>query len=176
MDDKHIEVHTDKNGKEHINIYSGDPKGEHSSIHINLDTTTGKGQIVDTTSGTKETTDTQCYLTTACMRNMSGTFNDKCEELQTLRWFRDNFVSFEDISYYYEIAPSIVKAINKSENKEKTYNYIYDKVVSASVNAIKKGDYDFAYTRYKYSTLALEELFNRPIIETSLSKILSKKK
>jgi len=176
MDKEDIEVHTDKKGKDHINIYDGDKRGEHSSIHINIDTKTGKGQIVDTTSGTKQTTDTQCYLTTACMRNMKDTFDDKCEELQILRWFRDSFVSYEDIIHYYRVAPSIVKSINKFKEKDEVYSYIYNKVVKDCVEAIKKGDYEFAYKRYKYSVLTLEECYNKPIIETSLSKILKKKK
>ena len=29
----YYEVHTDSNGKEHINIYDGDPQENHSSIH-----------------------------------------------------------------------------------------------------------------------------------------------
>lgn len=49
MSDKEIRVHTDKRGKDHIDIYSDDPKGDHTSIHININTTTGKGTIVDTT-------------------------------------------------------------------------------------------------------------------------------
>ena len=176
MDDKKIKAHTDKRGKEHIDIYSDDPKKEHSSIHINLDTKTGKGTIVDNTSGTKETTNTQCYLTTACMSNMQETFDDKCEELQILRWFRDHFVSYEDIIHYYRVAPSIVESINKIKEKDEVYSYIYTKVVKECVEAIKKGDYEFAYNRYKYATLTLEEQYTKPIIETSLSKVLKKKK
>lgn len=85
MDNKEIRVHTDKRGKDHVDIYSIDPKDDHTSIHINIDTSTGKGTIVDTTSGSKETTDTQCYLTTACMRYYKKDFDDNCEELSILR-------------------------------------------------------------------------------------------
>ena len=36
-----IDVHTDKNGKDHIDIYDKDPKEkDHKSIHINIDTNT----------------------------------------------------------------------------------------------------------------------------------------
>lgn len=42
MADKEIKVHIDKRGKRHVDIYNGDPKGEHSSVHINIDPTTGK--------------------------------------------------------------------------------------------------------------------------------------
>lgn len=66
-------METDKNGKDHINIYDKDPRSEHGSIHINWDSSTGKGNIVDTTNGDKETTDVSCFLTTACMRHMRET-------------------------------------------------------------------------------------------------------
>lgn len=159
MTDKEIKVHVDKKGKRHVDIYKGDPKGEHSSVHINIDSTTGKGTIVDTTSGSKETTDTQCYLTTACMRHFQGEFDDRCYELTVLRWFRDNFVSKEDIELYYNVAPIIVRNIEELDDNNKIYNYIYEYIVNACVKAIENGDYDFAYNRYKSSVLALNEQF-----------------
>lgn len=159
MNDKEIKVHTDKRGKAHIDIYSGDPREKHQSIHINIDTSTGKGNIVDTTNGQKEITDTQCYLTTACMRSLTKKFDDNCEELTILRWFRDNYVSKEDIKHYYENAPIIVEAINQTENSNLIYNYIYKNVIVVCVEAIKNGNYVFAYNRYKNSVLALEEEF-----------------
>lgn len=172
MSDKEIRVHTDKKGKDHIDIYSNDPREEHTSIHININTETGKGKIVDTTEGTKETTDTQCYLTTACMRHLMDNFRDNCEELIILRWFRDNYVSEEDIEHYYQTAPIIVEAINEINNNNKIYNYIYKSIICECINDIKKGNYDFAYKRYKNSVLILEEQFARPKLENKLIKIL----
>lgn len=53
----YINVHTDKKGTDHIDFYDRNPSDpNHVSIHINLDTDTGRGSIVDTTSGEKETT------------------------------------------------------------------------------------------------------------------------
>ena len=43
----------------------------------------------------------------------SRKFDDNCYELSVLRWFRDNFVTKEDIEHYYEVAPIIVEIINK---------------------------------------------------------------
>lgn len=131
-----------------------------------------KGSITDTTSGSKETTDTQCYLTTACMRHKMEKFDDNCEELTILRWFRNKFVSEEDIKHYYETAPIIVEAIDELENNDSIYNYIYNNVVNACVVAIKNGDYDFAYNRYKNSVLALEEQFAEPKLTYRLVKTL----
>ena len=175
MSDKEIKVHTDKRGKDHIDIYSNDPKEEHSSIHINWDSNTGKGSITDTTSGSKETTDTSCYLTTACMIHKAEEFDDNCEELTILRWFRDEFVSKEDIEHYYETAPIIIENINEVENNNQIYNYIYEKVISVCVDAIKKGDFDSAYNRYKNCILTLEEQFTRPKLKEKLVKTLKLK-
>lgn len=176
VNDEGVEIRAskDKNERDHIDIYDKCPADnpDHASIHINYDSDTGKGTIVDTTNGEKEVTDTQCYLTTACMRHFMRKFDDNCEELKVLRWFRDNFVSKEDIRHYYEIAPIIVDAINEVKNNNEIYNYIYENVVSTCVDAIKKGNYDFAYNRYKSTILTLEEQFARPKLENKLIKVL----
>mgnify|MGYP003432325791 CR=1 FL=1 len=113
------------------------------------DSNTGKGNISDNTSGSSEKTDTSCYLTTACMKQYLNHFDDNCYELRILRWFRDNFVSNEDIKHYYEIALIIVQGIEKEQEKDMVYDYIYDNVVDACVSAIEKGDYEFAYNDIK---------------------------
>ena len=154
-----IKVTEDKRGKVHIDIYDKVPTDpSHTSVHINIKKD-GKGNIVDTTKGGKEITDTKCYLTTACMRHFQDDFDDNCYELTVLRWFRDNFVSNEDIELYYQVAPIIVKNIEKLNDNNKIYNYIYEFIVEACVKAIENGDYDFAYNRYKNSVLALNEQF-----------------
>ena len=43
------------------------------------------------------------------MKYFKENFDDNCYELTVLRWFRDNFVSKEDIKHYYEVAPIIVE-------------------------------------------------------------------
>lgn len=171
-----INVNTDKKGVDHISIYDSCPADnpDHGSIHINYDSDSGTGTIVDTTNGDKETTDVNCYLTTACMRYQMDKFDDNCEELTILRWLRDKFVSEEDIKHYYETAPIVVSSINDIENNSKIYDYIYKNVIKACVEAIKKGDYEFAYNRYKNSILTLEEEFARPKLTKRFIKILRK--
>lgn len=170
-----IDTHTDKNGKAHIDIYSNNPKDDHSSIHINWDSETGKGNIVDNTSGEKETTDINCYLTTACMKHMQQNFDDNCVELKTLRWFRDNFVTEDDINHYYDIAPTIVSRINSISDSNKIYSWIYENVIKACVIAIQQENYEFAYNRYKNSVLVLEEQFAKPQHEKEATKVLKLK-
>ena len=55
-----------------------------------------------------------CYITTAACTALG--LPDECEELQTLRWFRDNVLTDEAglalVGRYYEQAPAIVRAID----------------------------------------------------------------
>ena len=155
-------AHTDKNGKEHADYYDKDPReSDHSSVHITFDPETGKGTIKETyrdSDGNKEqtTTDTSCFLTTACMRKQMEKFDDKCYELEVLRWFRDKFVSKNEIDYYYKIAPLIVQELNNIENNNVIYSYIYNNVINRCVKAIENKDYKLAYLIYKNCIISLE--------------------
>ena len=176
MDDKEIKVTPYSNGNgAKIDIYSPSAKeNPHDSIHIKINTETGSGKIIEKESGSsREETDTQCYLTTACMKHFSSEFDDNCYELSTLRWFRDKFVSKEDIDHYYEIAPSIVEAINKISSKDEIYNYIYENIINVCVKAIEQGEYEFAYNRYKNSVLTLEEEYADPLLKKGTGKVLT---
>ena len=104
-----------------------------------------------------------CYLTTACMKRYLNNFNDNCYELTVLRWFRDNFVSKEDIKHYYKIAPIIVGEIDKDNNNDIVYDYIYDNIVDYCVEQIENGNYAEAYKRYKDSVMILEKKYVKGI-------------
>ena len=177
VNDEGVEIRSssDKYGRDHIDIYDSCPADnkDHGSIHINWDSDTGRGSITDTTDGDKETTDVSCFLTTACMKYFQDKFDDNCYELRVLRWFRDNFVSEDDIAHYYETAPVIVEAINKEEKCDIIYNYIYDNVVDYCVEQIENGNYEEAYNRYKSSVLTFEEQFARPVLHNRLVKSLT---
>lgn len=156
-----IKASTSSSGKDKIDIYDSCPaeNENHGSIHINFDSDSGTGTITDTTGGTTETTSVGCYLTTACMRHMQNEFDDNCHELTVLRWFRDNFVSEEDIKLYYIKAPIIVDAIEKIPNNSNIYNDIYENVILPCVSAIENKEYNFAYKKYKDSILLLEKKY-----------------
>ena len=113
-----------------------------------------------------------CYLTTACIKHMKSDFNDNCFELTILRWFRDNFVSEEEINHYYMTAPIIVSAINSSNESDLVYSYIYENVIKYCVLAILDKKYDMAYERYKNSILSLEEKYGRNYIGQNLALML----
>lgn len=172
----YIKVDTGKRGKDHIDVYDKDPKGPHDeSIHITIKED-GSGTIT-TKSGDKprETIDTKCFLTTACMKYFQTNFNDNCYELTVLRWFRDNFVSKEDIEHYYKIAPIIVELINKENKSDIIYDYIYDNIVDYCARQIEQGNYEAAYNRYKNSVLLLEEQFAKPALTDRFVKALKLK-
>ena len=173
-DDGHYSKMTGNDKNSSYSIYDKNPSEEgHSAIHININTDTGKDSIVEHgTDGKTTTTDTSCFLTTACMRHLKESFDDACYELRVLRWFRDNFVSEEDIKHYYETAPIIVSTINNTPENDMIYNYIYDDVVDFCVTSIENGNYALAYNRYKNSILSLEETFARPVLQDKLVKTL----
>ena len=158
--------------------YDRSPYGNapHNSTHVKSDLNENWTRTDnDRDNGTQDkSSGSGCYLTTACMSYMQDNFNDNCDELMTLRWFRDNFVSKEDIQHYYDIAPIIVGKINSIPNNNNIYTWIYEYVVKPCVNAIKKKNYEFAYSRYKNSVLALEEQFIKEIEENQNVKTLKK--
>ncbi len=169
-----IKINTDKNGNDHINFYDGEVDEEHDAIHINIDYEDEKWSSTTHNADKSDTKNDKgdCYLTTACMRNFQDDFDDNCYELTTLRWFRDNFVSKEDIEHYYEVAPIIVDTINNEDDAYDIYNFIYENVVNYCVKEIEQEHYDNAYSRYKNSIMLLEEEYAKPVLQERLVKVL----
>ncbi len=82
-----------------------------------------------------------CFLTSALVDYLGKP--DDCEELTLLRTFRDGYMRATPegnalVKEYYEIAPRIVTAINRSENKNEYYTDIYN-TVKKCVACIKTG-------------------------------------
>ncbi len=135
----------EKNGS--VNRYSDNGDGGHSHEHWNNKNDYDSGKNSDwsrsesNNSKNPSTGEVQsnggCYLTSACMKHFQEGFDDNCYELTVLRWFRDNFVSKEDIEHYYKVAPIIVEAINEEEKSDIIYDYI---VVYQLRNRIKAHD------------------------------------
>lgn len=171
-----IKINTDKKGNDHISFYGGKVDKPHDAAHINVNY--DKGTWSSTTHGPDKSDNKSgsgsCYLTPACMRYFQEKFDDNCYELRVLRWFRDNFVSKEDLDNYYQVAPIIVETIDKAEKADIIYSYIYDNIVDYCVKQIEQGNYDKAYSRYKNSILLLEEQFAKPILQQQLIRTLKK--
>lgn len=110
------------------------------------------------------------------MKFFQEEFDDNCYELTTLRWFRDNFVSKEDIEHYYEVAPKIVEFINNEKYVDAFYKYIYENVVKYCVEKIENKKYEEAYSRYKISIISFEERYLEPTLGTKLLKTHTERK
>lgn len=100
--------------------------------------------------------DSGCYLTTACMHHYKYNFDDKCSELEVLRWFRDNYCTKEEVEHYYKVAPKIVSHINSRNNSDEFYEYIYNALILRSIMAIGNNDFDLAHKIYTKHVQALE--------------------
>lgn len=93
-----------------------------------------------------------CFLTSAC--TAARALPDDCYELQTLRNFRDNWLSKTEgglaaISHYYITAPKIVDAINHSTNSKAIYDNIYTGVILPCVRFIENRQFEDAFALYK---------------------------
>lgn len=94
--------------------------------------------------------DDGCFITTACVKYYN--LNDNCYELQTLRKFRDNYLSHTDenkllIRQYYKIAPEIVKALNSDSNKNEQYGIVFREIIIAC-NLVENKMYEEAKQLY----------------------------
>jgi uncharacterized protein YjbI with pentapeptide repeats len=135
------------------------------AILINVDLTKAilKGAKLDNAilKKPKQKKGGNCYLTTACTLAMN--LPDDCHELQTLRKFRDGFVSetnegLELIREYYEISPRIVKAIYHRENGIEIIKELYQEILEV-VSLIDNNEEKEAYKCYTNMTLRLKKRY-----------------
>ncbi len=103
-----------------------------------------------------------CYLSSACVAARG--LPDQCDELQTLRFFRDCYLANQpggkaEIEQYYELAPRIVSAINQLPNATVRWNMIYQELVKPCVLLIHSNQNNEAYQLYKAYSLKLSSLF-----------------
>lgn len=83
-----------------------------------------------------------CYITTAVCQNMHK--GPECEELQLIRNFRDTYLirsehGRELIDEYYDIAPTLVKKIERSKSSVEIYNCLWTEYLKPCVEYIKIG-------------------------------------
>lgn len=89
-----------------------------------------------------ETSSTGCFITTACVESQG--LADDCKELNCFRMLRDEFVSTlpngnELIKEYYEKAPMIVSAIEKTKKQNEVYSVLFKELVCKTVDLINAG-------------------------------------
>ena len=166
------------------NRYQNNGDGGHSHAHWNNKDDYNKGTNPDQErieSGKRENPSIgeiqdkgNCYLTTACMKHYLNEFDDNCYELRVLRWFRDNFVNFEDVEHYYKTAPYIVEGINNEKHSDIMYDYIYDNIVDYCVEKIENLEFEEAYKRYKSSMINFEHLYDEKPLGKKIIKTFNK--
>lgn len=95
---------------------------------------------------------TVCFLTSACVEARG--LPDNCDELQTLRLFRDTYLKSlmngpMEINEYYKIAPAIVTKIKQCTNATELFDDIYTSLVLTCVELIKAGKNEEAHQLYR---------------------------
>ena len=83
-----------------------------------------------------------CYITTAVCRTFRKP--DDCYELTLLRRYRDGYLAGqpngeEIIRRYYDVAPSIVKHIDRCPDSGKIYRRIWDEYIQPCIRLIEEG-------------------------------------
>jgi hypothetical protein len=111
----------------------------------------------DKSSSDNSSSDSLCFITNACTKAMN--LPDDCYELQTLRAFRDKVLAKSElgkmiVERYYNIAPSIVKAIECDTNAGKIWSRVYEEI-RLIVQKIQEKEYTDAIKDYAQMTQRL---------------------
>lgn len=97
-----------------------------------------------------ELDDSACFITTATLKYL-GHDIDNCQELEVFRQFRDKYVVVyypKLVKEYYDIAPTIVKQINLTENMGQIYELVWNNYLSIILIYIKRFEYRNALDIY----------------------------
>ena len=84
-----------------------------------------------------------CYITTAVCRSLGRP--DDCYELNTLRDYRDSYLLSTDegreiVQEYYNIAPTILRRIDKKAEADEIYENIWKTYLSPCITMIENGE------------------------------------
>ena len=101
-----------------------------------------------------------CYITTA----VCDTFGkqDDCYELMLLREYRDGYLSEqpdgeEVIREYYDVAPTIVKRINRMQNRHEIYTDVWNTYLNPCIQMIEKNQLEECRELYIKMVRTLQE-------------------
>ena len=100
-----------------------------------------------------------CYITTAVCRSLGRP--DDCYELNTLRDYRDSYLLSTDegreiVQEYYNIAPTIVKRIDKKAEADEIYENIWKTYLSPCITMIENGENEKCRDLYSSMVMKLE--------------------
>ncbi len=120
-------------------------------------------------------TDSSCYITTACVTARG--LPDDCEELETLRYFRDAYMlnqpgGMDLVKFYYKQAPKIVEVLDQHPESFAIYEELYQ-VIQDCVKAVQEERNYEAFTTYVTMVLKLRDQYTpnmevpEPLMEAS---------
>lgn len=103
-----------------------------------------------------------CYITTAICGSL-GKGTD-CYELRLLKQYRDQYLDTTPeghalVEEYYNVAPTIVKRIEKQPDKAQIYQKMYLDYLMPCIRKIEEQDYESCAARYKEMVLTLKDRY-----------------
>ncbi len=114
---------------------------------------------IDRVVNPRDSADDNCFISTACVKYYG--LEDKCYELQTLRFFRDYYLlksshDFLLVQQYYTIAPLLVQKLESDKNRGILFKKIFYQITKAC-EAIEARQFEKAKAIYCNT---IEELLN----------------
>ena len=105
-----------------------------------------------------------CYITTAACQYRG--MEDDCEELNLLRAYRDTYMMSRPegeqlIHDYYDVAPSIVKHINRRSDCRVIYDDLWDRYIGPCIEDIREGRLEQCLDSYSDMVLEMKEKYFR---------------
>jgi len=103
-----------------------------------------------------------CYITTAVCT--SRDLPDDCYELQLLRSYRDGYLSSREdgaaeIRAYYDVAPTIVKHIDRRADSAAVYRSIFTDYIRPCLTMIEEGRFEDCRVLYRRMVEELKERY-----------------
>lgn len=128
-------------------------------------TKVGKASFADIDSGFHRKL---CYITTAVCESLGK--GPDCYELQLLKDYRDKYLESTPeghvmIEEYYDIAPTIVKRVERQPDRDLIYQELYQTYIRSCIQKIENQEYETCREMYQQMVL---ELKNRYMNEISL--------
>lgn len=103
-----------------------------------------------------------CYITTATCKSLGK--GESCEELELLRDFRDHYMSAQEngekmIQEYYDIAPTIVKRIDRLPDQDDIYHEIWEKYIQPCIEMIRADQLETCMKHYAAMVCDLQQKY-----------------
>lgn len=100
-----------------------------------------------------------CYISTAVCRSLGK--EDDCHELEILRTYRDRYLMADDggkelVREYYNIAPTIVKRIDRKSDADRIYFNIWNEYLKPCINFAELGKNEACREKYTEMVKKLE--------------------